>query len=326
MTTQVIPAEILAFARAVRAELADLHPEEIEELTGGLEADLTESYAEDLRRELPAPAVYAAELRTAAGLPHRASKGTGLLSLPQDTWRAAGDVRRRVAESIRENPTGADVLDFLSSVRPVWWVLRAFVAAWVLSELVGNGYFTWFWFGVALVGAAISVQLGRGRLGARRVPFLILVGDVIAVLLLMPLLGQLTQEETYYDDSMPMAEQSSQGVTLDGASVTNIFAYDAKGRPLQNVQLFDQDGKPLVPRLDTMRDECLDAECTVAADGQQAAPRTLETGAQVGNVFPLSFFRRTMLDGGALAPETGPATPPKAPFVKVPAVQPEPAR
>ena len=63
--TTTVPTEIASFAASVRAELADLPAEEVEELTEGLEADLAEAFREDLARELGDPSAYAAELRTA---------------------------------------------------------------------------------------------------------------------------------------------------------------------------------------------------------------------------------------------------------------------
>ena len=81
MTTSTVTPEIVEFAQGVRAALADLPAEEVDDLTEGLEADLAEAYAEDLQRELPDPAAYATELRAAAGLPLRAKAAkTGVLA------------------------------------------------------------------------------------------------------------------------------------------------------------------------------------------------------------------------------------------------------
>ena len=78
---------VAAYVREVRAELTDLPAEDVDDLTGGMEADLSELAAEsggDLIGRLGSPRLYAAELRAAAGLPERvAGKGRqyGLLSL-----------------------------------------------------------------------------------------------------------------------------------------------------------------------------------------------------------------------------------------------------
>ena len=50
MSTSTVTPEIRRFADGVRAALADLPADEVEDVTEGLEADLAESLAEDLRR------------------------------------------------------------------------------------------------------------------------------------------------------------------------------------------------------------------------------------------------------------------------------------
>ena len=68
---------VAAYVREVRAELADLPIEDVDDLTGGMEADLTELAAEcggDLAGRLGSPQLYAAELRSAAGLPEPAAR------------------------------------------------------------------------------------------------------------------------------------------------------------------------------------------------------------------------------------------------------------
>ena len=68
------PDDVGAYVAAVRARLDDLAPEEVEELTGGLEADLAEALAgfdETPRQRFGDPAAYADELRAAADLPPR---------------------------------------------------------------------------------------------------------------------------------------------------------------------------------------------------------------------------------------------------------------
>ena len=58
---------------------------------------------------------------------------------------------------------------------------------------------------------------------------------------------RLTDEPTYdgyvVSDSYP---ESPPGLRSDGREISNIFPYDAKGKPLKGVRLYDQDGVPLV--------------------------------------------------------------------------------
>ena len=74
-------AAVHEYVERVRAALADLPPEDLDELTGGLEADLREQAGElppgtDLAAAFGAPTAYAAELRAAAGLPGPTGPGT----------------------------------------------------------------------------------------------------------------------------------------------------------------------------------------------------------------------------------------------------------
>jgi hypothetical protein len=180
MTTSTVTPEIAEFAQGVRAALADLPAEEVDDLTDGLEADLAEAYAEDLQRELPDPAAYATELRAAAGLPMRTKPAKG----------------------------------------------------GVMSGLVQGGY-------------------------------------------------------------------------------------DAKGRPLENVQLFDQDGNPLATAVPG-GNGCLDSDC-----GEYGlwAPATLRDGTVAWNVFPMKMVTAEMDNDGGLRAAPG-AQPQKrpSPFVRVPAL------
>ena len=71
--------DVHAYVTAVRGWLGDLPPDEVEDLTGGMEADLSERAAESGERLgglLGEPQAYAAELRSAAGLPPRAAPMT----------------------------------------------------------------------------------------------------------------------------------------------------------------------------------------------------------------------------------------------------------
>jgi hypothetical protein len=161
MTTSTVAPEIVAFAKGVRAALSDLPPEEVDDLTEGLEADLAESLAEDLRRTLPDPVAYAAELRTAAGVPPRKTERRGLAA---ELGRARDRARERLVAERDRNPAVASALDFVVTLRPAWWLVRAWVATWLLAWIFGvqDGW----WFGgvfwiVLPVLALVSVQWGR---------------------------------------------------------------------------------------------------------------------------------------------------------------------
>lgn len=326
MTTSTVTPEIAGFARAVRDALADLSVEEREELTDGLEADLAESLADDRRRTLPVPAAYAAELRAAAELPMRPNRSGGALAGLVEGWRSTRD---DLTTAVRRNPALAGVLDFLVALRPAWWLLRAWVAFQLTAGFFGfEGpvlpYDLRGWIIVTLF-SVVSVQWGRKRWSRLPVmPVLIVVGNVVAAIALLPLLAYTSAWSSPYDEFVQpaMQEDAGTGITLDGESVTNIFGYGPDGTMLRGVQIFDQRGRPLVPHLDPNRDECLDANCEASPDGLGFAPTTLETGQRVTNVFPLSRVPMIVDDmGEATEDELAKSVQQKPPFIKVPAVQ-----
>lgn len=323
MTTSTVTPEIAEFAQGVRAALADLPAEEVDDLTEGLEADLAEAYAEDLQRELPDPAAYATELRAAAGLPMR-TKGpkSGLLSGLTQGWK---DTKADLAIAIRRNPALASALDFLEAIRPIWWITRAWLAAWIVAAFFGMERGYWFdgaWWLVLVALVIISVQWGRGRWHGAGVPALIAIGNVVAVAILLPVLaiapgqGQSHDYGVGFEDGLRATEGdvSTEGLSFNGQPLENVYAYDAKGRPLSNVQLFDVDGKPLEPNRNVDLTSILQT------------PASLETGVEVFNVYPLKITKMIYGDTGELVPDPNPdADKVKAytngPFVKVPAVE-----
>lgn len=326
MTTSTVTPEIVTFAQGVRAALADLPADEVDDLTEGLEADLAEAYAEDLQRELPDPAAYAAELRLAAGLPVRSKVKQGLLSGLGDGLR---DTKRDIGIAIRRNPALASIVDFFVTLRPAWWLVRAWVAYQVVTHLIGavNGASLWLptdllqWLVLAAF-LVVSVQWGRGRWHFRGLAPAIVVGNVVAAVLLIPMISAAESHsgDVYYTDSYE--EQDLTGVYLNGETVTNIFGYDADGKLLEGIQLFDQDGKPLTTSVPG-GNGCLDADCN---ENGFWTPSYLETGQTAWNVYPLQMVRmifneQTGMDEPDPAAKAQDRQPP---YVKVPAVVPAP--
>ncbi|MCW2840015.1 MAG: hypothetical protein JWR55_1498 [Aeromicrobium sp.] len=316
MSTSTVAPEIVAFARDVREALADLPADEVDDLTEGLEADLAESLAEDLRRTLPDPVAYAAELRAAAGLPTRAPS-RGLWGGLADAWR---DDVARTKEAITRSPALASALAFFVPLRPVWWIARAWVAIWISAAAYGDeqGFaFEPVWI-VPLLGAiVVSVQWGRGLWQFPRLRGLLVVGNILAGVAFLPVT---LSAYGNVDDDYVRAEYVDEGsydvdgLAMSGEPVTNIYAYDAAGNPLTGVQLFDIEGKPLVPNRD------------VDTTSIQQTPATLETGAKVFNVYPLALTQMIWDEFGELVPDPD-VDPAKlaayanGPFLRVPAVQ-----
>jgi len=241
--------DVPSYVAAVRARLDDLSPEEVEELTDGLEADLTEALAgfdETPRQRFGDPAAYADELRAAADLPPRREPPP-----PSGLGSALADTRRQVLasfddqlEALRRFPWYAPTRDFLVVVRPAWWVLRAWVAVTALRQMTGaesSGVIGGFGSLVVLLLAIVaSVTIGRRsplrRTAARTA---VVVGNVLAVVALPFVVSNVSQEPAYVETGV------QQGLWMDGTEITNILPYDSQGRSLTGVQLYDADGQPI---------------------------------------------------------------------------------
>jgi hypothetical protein len=309
MNTVFTTPEVKLFVRAVRERLVDLTEEEREELVGGLDADMSDLVAERGVDALPEPADYAAELRAAAGFspvaaPVRERRGagervTGALDAAHARWDA-------LVAGLPGDPWGlAQVL------RPLWWVTRAWVALQLVDLFWGRGGYglglspvpslMGLGLPLLLVAVLVSVQVGRGKLwpgrprsgGWGRLVLLLL--NVVAVLGLPltldnvatparmgPMVDDGSAYQQGYDDAR--SETQRQGMYVDGRWVSNIYPYDAAGKPVVGVQLFDQTGKPVSVRTAV---ECVYDEDGAATDQVRVPyPWATATG-QARNVFPV---------------------------------------
>jgi hypothetical protein len=282
MTTTILPGtEVEAFAAAVRTALADLPPEDLDELTDGLEADLAERVA-DAGEDLGDPVAYAEELRAAAGYPPRSARShlgealPNLRTLPQE-------LRRRWEGFVARHVVVAWAVSFLATLRPVWWVARGLALHVILASLVGySGTATWY---LALVLVVVSVQAGRGwMLSKTWVRWVTRAASALVILYSPILLGWLATNV-----NLAMSQGYDQGTTYypqslnrDGMPIDNIFAYDADGNPIEQVQLFDQNGDPLNLSTDST------ADFWGAQDGSMLVPSGDVPGRAGWNVFPLA--------------------------------------
>jgi hypothetical protein len=349
-STLASPA-VSGFAAAVRAALSDLSPDEIDDLTDGLEADLTDRIAESSSdwsdAALGDPVAYAEELRTAAGLPHRPTASRAGLgwAVLVDALRAAP---REVAGAMKEfgsaHPSLGRIRDFFIAVRPLWWLFRAAVVTALVMNVLTPGWWMPINFltaVVAIVALIVSVQFGRGKW----LPFawmrgLLLAGNVILVIVSPLIIAGITtavnngwSAASYVDSSNDL---TGSGLLENGEQVTNIFAYDAQGKPLTDVQLFDQDGKPL----DLSGDPT--AAYAFGDDSSVVVPNDAVTGRPGWNVFPLDRVKQTAIgDVGTvtssahrIAPElpfaaarplAGSETAPSGPGMPTPTPSPTPA-
>jgi hypothetical protein len=159
---------------------------------------------------------------------------------------------------LRGNSVGAAVVETIIALRPAWWIARA----WIAVELVGM-FFLAQWFplptftGAPLVFAlavVISVWLGRRAASHRQTSgehVFVLLGNVVAVLGLAAVIGTLANrdvlgndDEFYREDAALLGAVPIGAFHEDGTPITNLYPYGADGRLLENVRLYDQDGRP----------------------------------------------------------------------------------
>jgi hypothetical protein len=259
-----VDGDVARYAAAVRAAFADLPAPDREALLEDIEDHLVEVAAEPggpLEERLGPPEAYAAELRAWAGLPPGATRRRR----PR-TSRLARRLQR-LGAAAAAHPAGRAVAEFLPELRPAWWVLRG----WLAVQLASIGLLFLFGqdvtlpvptilgsqvIGLLAAGAAVvgSVALGRRGTATRRGRRLTFAANAALGLFALVLLGgmgatRLTNEPTYYDGYTVSGTYSDalHGLRSDGREISNIYPYDAKGRPLRGVRLYE-DGNAIANR------------------------------------------------------------------------------
>lgn len=247
MTTIPMHTGVQSFVASVRAELADLSPEDLDELTSGLEADLAERL-EDSPSDpsvLADPVGYAAELRAAAGLPPRggpvprAASG-GVFSALGSAWRALWG---RYVTLVRTHSWLRDAIHG-------WWVLRGLLIGVFLAQTV------FFHSGRLGVLAGFVVALAASWWLARRAPrarglVIVRLGAALAAGFAALALVASGWMSLPLPEIWPSNEPSSgtyvpePGMYLDGAHLSNLFVYGPDGRRIDGARIYSQDGSQL---------------------------------------------------------------------------------
>jgi hypothetical protein len=245
--------DVAGYAAAVRAALAPLPEAERDSLLEDLEDHLAEVASESdvtLQERLGRPEDYAAELRSAyVG----AAGSTRRRRLFRETLRS-------LISSVSGTKTYREVRAILPDLRPGWWVLRAYLAVLVLAFFFKDGHnlrpipnpFSSFGLLQILATAAavvISVRLGRrgatARIGMR---WAALAVNVAIALLTVPVLASMSTSHPYAESIVYSSDPYSSAVAAGYyPGFTNIYPYTKGGKPLKDVLLYDQNGKPLMP-------------------------------------------------------------------------------
>ena len=303
----VLPAReaIHSYVAHVRHHLSDLPAEELDELIGGLEADLAERATElpdgaDLTSAFGAPEEYAAELRSAAGLPPRvatpppAPAKVSALRENEASWRAS-----REAFLAKHS--------WAAELRPVWWVARGAILALVPLFVFGVPLFgLGFWF-LTIAGAALSFWWSRRdpapSTWAHRIAILASAAAILISLplaLTMPARAAWTGEsQVIYSESMSNGGSAGgEGVWVNGEPASNLYVYDADGNRLDRVRIFNQYGQAVAVPFEGL--DHVEADLTDRTG--QGLPRKADGEFDVNRfVFPMSWGTQTgweASDGG----------------------------
>jgi hypothetical protein len=343
MSVQTFGAtDVDGYAAAVRRALVGLGPEQVEDLTDGLEANLADALADetnvghgpDLVATFGTPQEYADELRAAAGLgaaaPHeRGTRAGRALRHPVRAVRALG---LRMLVRMRGWRWWPPVEDFLVALRPLWWVARGWVVFQVLWSMGGHdlavlpGSGTGWLLLLALV--VPSVQWGRGHwLVTGRWAVLPRAIGVVAAVILLPFVVATAGPHYRYEyvevdsGAATAAEQPSDGVYVDGMQVSNLYVYDADGNQVPNAQVYDDRGRPVR----TTTDQGTQEWWLYGVDEPWFfAPAASVEGRVLWNVYPLHGVRASQAeiddDTGLPVAGTAPLSTPPWPFAKAPAL------
>jgi hypothetical protein len=348
-------ADVASYATAVRRQLVGLSAEQVEDLTDGLEADLADALADplatpreaadgaDLTARFGSPAAYAQELRAAAGLPDAGAppKRRRMRNLLTAPVRTGARTARDVLDRLRQRPWWPPVEEFLVTLTPAVWLVRGWLVAQVVSVVLrtlvpdGRSRIVWlpttFMDWLLLVGlCVVSVQWGRGHWqGSRWSRRARLAATVVAVVAALPVFVSNAAHDAQVVDAAGSEYQTvytptqpQDGVVVAGMAVSNLFAYDAAGNPIDGVQIFDDRGRPVRTTSDEGRGEW---SLPGVADRWSFVSAQDADGRNLWNVYPLlggpaaSFEWNDNLGQRVLAAGVAPRTPPR-PFAKAPAV------
>lgn len=255
MTTQTLPPEVERYLAEVREQLDDLTEEDraelLEDVNQHLAAIVEEGSDGELRGRLGEPRVYANEMRVAAGLEPRGEEAAPRKPRSKLTIWSAALWSHRWVRAIRR---------FSADLAPGWWVLRGVLIA-CLPFWAGTGAGEHIPIpapggehvaGVTLIALAVALSVALGKLGRakkRRTPFVYVGAALTALVLLATFNVYATFDYILFPKwalaAFAQSPDRVERLTGPNGVITNIYPYDAQGNPLENVLLFDQDGRPL---------------------------------------------------------------------------------
>ncbi|MBO9705942.1 MAG: hypothetical protein J7474_10595, partial [Arthrobacter sp.] len=252
--TTGVPAAIADYAAAVRRELGDLPKHDVDELTEGLDADLLEQFRESGTAPLESPQSYAEELRTAAGFAPAAASDTSSGGF-RAWWQRT---KTRLVQTLGSWPMARPVWRFLVQLRPVWWVLRAWIVYRVIMILWGSGESYYFLprdvlaWALLIVLTVLSVRLSLKTLPSEHWParirtILNVVTALIAVAVVPTAISVINRPPGHeiYGPETGGPCTLFDGICHNGSVVGPFFVYGPDGTRLENVRFFTSDGSSI---------------------------------------------------------------------------------
>lgn len=208
---------------------------------------------------------------------------------------------RAMVKSMREDRSADRTFAYLNSLKPAWWVVCGFALLGFGLLLMIRDLHAVLLLPVLLVGAGLVMWAGPrtkvdGRMLWIAVPVsAFVVGSAFGGL---GAVVSLVRDRTYSSNSSPayaspMYEDTHGNELLRYGSheLSNLYVFDANGKPLENVYLYDDRGRPLtIPRYGCEKDT--GTSQMTGQDNQFPRPKVVE-GVQDdrGNVNGYNGYR-----------------------------------
>ncbi|HEV2783191.1 MAG TPA: hypothetical protein VGX25_27730 [Actinophytocola sp.] len=139
---------------------------------------------------------------------------------------------RRVVESLPDN-----VIGYLRSLRPAWWLIRIVVLALALLAIFGHaGAANLLWPIIALV---VLIWFGPKARTDRRWTWVVAPANAFAVGIALALLG------LGWANAVGSPYRPQSGVIIEGRQFDNVYVFGPDGKPLTEVYLYDENGIPI---------------------------------------------------------------------------------
>ncbi|MGW4398867.1 HAAS signaling domain-containing protein [Amycolatopsis nivea] len=174
-----------------------------------------------------------------------------------DAMRELPEVVRAKAmvKSMREDRSADRAFAYLNSLKPAWWVVCGFaLLAFGLLLMVRNLHAILL-LPVLLVGAGLVMWAGPRTKADGRMLWIAVPVSAFVVGSAFGGLGaavNLVRDRTYSSNSTPVYASSmyqdshgNESLRYGQHELSNLYVFDANGKPLENVYLYDDRGRPL---------------------------------------------------------------------------------